>query len=479
MAYEITRLRCICCILALVSLSSSSLFLHWSYFSDVSVQENSQDSISLLAFPSAWNNLDFPSLQPPARFLRIALFVKKWPEEHQAGGLERHASTLHLRLARRGHEVHVFTSSPGSGNSTLKVRNLYFHLSKPTSAGYLDQAMVWSQFRAINLSRHFDVVHTESVALMHTRSRDVSNLVVSWHGIAYESIHSDIIQENLRSPNESQSLILTQRVAKVVEEVKFFPRYAHHVATSDHAGDILRRVYMLPEERVHVILNGVDEDVFKPMASDVERFKSKYAVCGLKNSSLILGLAGRLVKDKGHPLIFKALRQIFEEDSSFREGVVVLVAGDGPWGDRYRSFGDCVRVLGPLDQAELARFYNTIDIFVNPTLRAQGLDHTLLEAMLVGKPVMATRLASIAGSVIVGEVGYMFSPSVEALKKALYRVWQDGRASLKLKGQLARRRALRLFTATKMAAAYERLFLCIDEQHQGAAATDYCTYKCD
>lgn len=132
--------------------------------------------------------------------------------------------------------------------------------------------------------------------------------------------------------------------------------------------------------------------------------------------------------------------------------------------------------MGPLEQAQLAEFYNAVDIFVNPTLRAQGLDHTLLEAMLSGKPVMATRLASITGSVVVGaEVGYTFSPTITSLKTTLYRVWKDGRGDLKQKGQAARQRGLQLFTATKMAAAYERLFLCIsNDENRG---DNYCQYQ--
>ncbi|KAL8516263.1 hypothetical protein ACS0TY_014793 [Phlomoides rotata] len=470
-------LRRICYTLVFLSSVCSFLLLYWSsYFSitcfpglEIPVEENQE--LNLVTFPSSWNSLDFPTEAPP-RFLKIGVFVKKWPDEDHAGGLERHASTLHRALAKRGHELHVFTSS--STNITL-TRNLHFHLSNPTAAGYLDQSTIWKQFQAENSSgRPFDVVHTESVGLMHTRSRNLTNLAVSWHGIAYESIHSDIIQETLRDSEVAQSNILKERIIKVVEEIRFFPRYAHHVATSDHVGDVLKRIYMLPEERVHIILNGVDEEIFKPKAFKGGDFKLEFGIS--ESKSLILGLAGRLVKDKGHPLIFEALKQIFNESRRFQESVLILVAGDGPWGARYKELGPNLRVLGLLNQAQLARFYNVIDIFINPTLRAQGLDHTLLEAMLVGKPLMATNLASITGSVVVSpEIGYTFSPRVDALKKALYEVWKDGRVTLQHKGQFARARALKLFTATKMTAAYERLFLCIAGNKNGTNGN--CNYK--
>nr|XP_004252651.1 uncharacterized protein LOC101261500 [Solanum lycopersicum] len=435
---------------------------------------NKNGSTNLLRFSKAWNHLDFSS-QPPQRLLKIALFVKKWPDENKAGGLERHALTLHLALAKRGHELHIFTAS--SSNSSFPLYP-HFHISRPTAAGYLDQAVVWKQFQAENATkRPFDVIHTESVGLRHTRSKNLKNLAVSWHGIAYETIHSDIIQELLRNTTDDpvKSPALSERMKKVIEEVKFFPNYAHHVATSDHAGDVLKRIYMIPEERVHVILNGVNEEIFKPDVSKGSAFRSNLGIP--ESKSLIVGLAGRLVKDKGHPLMFEALQQIFNENSTFRDNVIVLVAGNGPWGTRYKGLGsNNVMVLGPLEQDQLAGFYNAIDVFINPTLRAQGLDHTLLEAILTGKPLLATKLASITGSIIVSqEIGYTYAPTVRELKKALYKILEDGRESLQKKGRFARKRGLKLFTATKMAAAYERLFLCISSDEK--QAHNYCMYQ--
>ncbi|XP_027344366.1 uncharacterized protein LOC113856644 [Abrus precatorius] len=469
----------LCYVVIILSISSFILFLSWSrccgqcYSPHQIIVHKQNHPINLLSYPFAWNHLIFSS-EPPAKLLKIALFVKKWPQKSHAGGLERHALTLHLALARRGHDLHIFTTSTNSSLSNSSIDNLHFHFSKPTPAGYLDQALVWEQFQAQNSTgKPFDIVHTESVGLRYTRSRHVTNLAVTWHGIAYETIHSDIIQELLRSPQEPKTNALNERAMKVVEEVKFFPNYAHHVATSDHAGDIIKRVYMIPEERVHIILNGVNQQVFKPDISRGKEYRKRHGIP--ESKSLVIGIAGRLVKDKGHPLMFEALKQLIAENNTFQESSMVLVAGDGPWGARYRDLGANILVLGPLEQAELASFYNAIDIFVNPTVRAQGLDHTLLEAMLTGKPVMATRLASIAGSVIVGtEMGYTFSPTVIALKNTMYELWVGGREVLDKKGEVARERGLQLFTATKMVAAYERLFLCIssakNEHH-------FCEYQ--
>ncbi|KAH0458762.1 hypothetical protein IEQ34_011576 [Dendrobium chrysotoxum] len=431
---------------------------------------NHSSTINLISFSSSWNHLSFSS-NPPPRHLKIALFVKRWPRQNLAGGLERHALTLHLTLARRGHDVHVFTTNSSFPNSSLPYYSnaaLTFHPIPPSPGGYLNQALAWKEFQIQNSSQPFDVVHTESVGLFHGRARNLTHLAVSWHGIAYETLHSDIVQDLLREPKEPRHSAFSDKLGKVVEEVKFFRNYAHHVATSDHVGDILKRVYMIPEERVHIILNGVDEEIYKPKPSSTRSSRRKFGVP--ESAQLVIGMAGRLVKDKGHPLMFECLKRAFMEDSRFKTSVSVLVAGDGPWASRYRDLGPNLILLGSLDQTQLSEFYNSLDIFLNPTLRAQGLDHTFIEAMLSGVPVMGTRFASITGSIIVGsEVGYTFQPTVESLKESIFKAFSDGRAVLRKKGESARNRALRLFTAKKMGAAYERLFLCISDNL-------YCNY---
>ncbi|RWW65275.1 hypothetical protein BHE74_00027427 [Ensete ventricosum] len=472
----------LCRFLFAFSVLSSVSLIYWSQSSASCTgeaalnPEKRNESFHLLAFPSALNQLSF-SAKPPRRLLKVALFVKRWPHGNLAGGLERHALTLHLALARRGHEIHVFTTK---SNATFPRHNdpaaISFHLTPPSPAGYLNQALAWEQFRTENATgRPFDMIHSESVGLLHGRARNISNLAASWHGIAYETIHSDVVQDLLRGPNEPRRPTITERLSKVIEEVKFFPHYAHHVATSDHVGDVLKRIYMIPEERVHIIVNGVDESIYRPDPKMREAFRRKVGVPD--RASLVIGLAGRLVKDKGHPLMFEALKQVFGEEERFQREVFVLVAGDGPWGNRYKELGRNIIVLGPLEQSELAKLYNSLDVYFNPTLRAQGLDHTFIEAMLSGVAIAGTRFASITGSLIVGsDVGYTFLPTVESLKESLYKITKDGKQVLSKKGEVARNRALRLFTATKMAAAYERLFQCISKEPAVMDNIDYCRY---
>ncbi|EEE68758.1 hypothetical protein OsJ_27456 [Oryza sativa Japonica Group] len=134
--------------------------------------------------------------------------------------------------------------------------------------------------------------------MFHCWARDVPNLVVSWHGISLEALHSRIYQDLTRGEDERMSPAsnhsLAQSVYRVLSEVHFFRSYVHHVAISDTTGEMLRDVYQIPNRRVHVILNGVDEAQFEPDAALGRAFREDLRLP--KGANLVLGVSGRLVK---------------------------------------------------------------------------------------------------------------------------------------------------------------------------------------
>ncbi|CAA6661062.1 unnamed protein product [Spirodela intermedia] len=311
----------------------------------------------------------------------------------------------------------------------------------------------WSLFKAEDDREPFDLVHSESVALPHPLARDLPNLAVSWHGNALESLQSLLFQA--RPPRAA---------LKVVQEIAFFKDYTHHVAITDSGGEMLRDVYQIPDGRVHVIANGVDEEEFSPDENLGRSFREEIGVPA--NATLVIGAAGRLVRDKGHSLLHRAFSRLIKD----HPGVYLVVAGSGPWAQRYGELCPEVVALGPMPPAKLKAFYNAIDVFVNPTLRPQGLDLTLMEAMQCGTPIMATRFPSIKGTLIVDEeFGHLFAPNVDALVEALETAVREGPRRLAERGRAGKNYAASMFTARKMAAAYERLFLCIKRE-------SYCSY---
>ncbi|KAI4333594.1 hypothetical protein L6164_018378 [Bauhinia variegata] len=411
-----------------------------------------------------WNKLCFG---PTYEKLRLAVFSKTWPIGAEPGGMERHAFILYHALAARGHEVHVFSvPSDRKPHRDIHEGNLHVYFAA-NDHGSLNTSLALEICNKINILKAFDYVHTESVSLPYWRAKLVPNVAVTWHGIWYEIMHSKLFLKLLSnrkvlppgSPSELQ-----EAMPRLVEEIRFFSNYKQHICISNSVGEVLVNVYQLPQRNVHVILNGVDDTKFVYDPELGLQFRRKHGVPD--SASLVMGVAGRLVRDKGHPLLYEAFSLIAKRHS----GVILLVAGSGPWGQRYSELGSNVKVLGTLEPQELSEFYNALDVFVNPTLRPQGLDLTLIEAMHCGKPVLAPNYPSIVGTLIVNEsYGYTFSPNVESLTQALEETIRDGPKLLQKKGMACKEYANSMFTAAKMALAYERFFLCMKD-------TRYCQY---
>lgn len=157
--------------LLIISLGALLLFLHSPPFASSSLCPTSTASKpysgDLRDAKFSWNSLSFPSARPSPTSLRIAVFSRKWPVASAPGGMERHAMTLHSALARRGHRIHVFTSAPPPNEKPFaseKFPKLHFLAGPP---GHWRCEDAWALFEAEERMEHFDVVHSESVALHH------------------------------------------------------------------------------------------------------------------------------------------------------------------------------------------------------------------------------------------------------------------------------------------------------------------------
>ena len=104
----------------------------------------------------------------------------------------------------------------------------------------------------------------------------------------------------------------------------------------------------------------------------------------------------------------------------------LLVVGDGPQREELENFTQkndltkCVQWAGRVDYNHLGAYFRKADVFVLPTLEdTWGL--VLLEAMVLGKPILCSKWAGAAELVIDGENGYCFDPYEPAKLAELMR----------------------------------------------------------
>jgi glycosyltransferase involved in cell wall biosynthesis len=152
-----------------------------------------------------------------------------------------------------------------------------------------------------------------------------------------------------------------------------------------------------PPERVTVLRNGVDLDLFKPMDRDIAR-----AALGLTRRTL--GSVGWLIERKGHHHAIRALPALPDTD--------LLIVGEGPERSSLERLAaaegvhDRVRFLGRVEQTHLPKIYSALDALVLASSR-EGWANVLLEAMACGTPVVASAVWGTPEVVTTPEAGVL------------------------------------------------------------------------
>lgn len=192
------------------------------------------------------------------------------------------------------------------------------------------------------------------------------------------------------------------------------------IAVSEYTRGEIGRLLRVPDERTHVIYEGVDAD-FCPLPQDqVEAFRRRR---GLPEHYLLY--VGNLEPRKNLVRLVQAYAGLADKG-----GTRLVLAGARGWGygDLFQAvdqLGLSGRVLFPgfVPREELPLWYNGAQAFVYPSLY-EGFGLPPLEAMACGIPVIVSTAASLPE--VVGEAGLQVPPEdVQALTAALQRLLTD------------------------------------------------------
>ncbi len=172
----------------------------------------------------------------------------------------------------------------------------------------------------------------------------------------------------------------------------------------------------IPEEKITVLRNGVDLNLFKPLDRGHCREKLRLQ----KKTLLSVGL---LIERKGHHIIIEALKALPDVD--------LMIAGEGEQKSRLQDLAlrcgvaDRVRFLGAVPHGRLPEYYSAVDALVLASSR-EGWANVLLEAMACGTPVIATRVWGTPEVVQSSSAGVLMEErSPGALVKAVNTLFDD------------------------------------------------------
>ena len=242
-----------------------------------------------------------------------------------------------------------------------------------------------------------------------------------------------------------------RRRAYVTAERLTSPLSQRIIAVSHAIAHDLRARYHIDPGRTVVVHNGIDAWAFRPTRGRA----AMRAELGLAAARRVVVMAGRMTPQKGWDVLLEAAARL----AATRADVTWLLVGDGPLRPalvrRASELGVEARFTGP--RADMADVLDCADV-VALASRSEGLPFTLLEAMALGKPVVATRVGGVPEVVDDGRSGRLVPrDDAAALASAVASVLDSPDAAAAM-GTRGRARVESGFTLDAMVRAVERLY---------------------
>ncbi len=181
------------------------------------------------------------------------------------------------------------------------------------------------------------------------------------------------------------------------------PRLRAVICISRMVADDVRRFFNVPEEKLHVIYNGIDSDNFNPTLRALHRDSVRESL-GIPVEAVVFLFVGSGFDRKG-------VRQLLAAFASLEYQIAHLVIiGKDHKQHLYEAYAQSlgirehVHFCGP--QQDVRPYYGAADAFVLPTLY-EPLSNAVLEALACGLPVITSTRCGAAELIANGVNGFV------------------------------------------------------------------------
>lgn len=312
------------------------------------------------------------------------------------GGVVNHITALEREFTRMGHDVRIIAPASRKvtafGDQFIGIGRAFPYPSSGSVARITFSIWLDSHVKSVLEREQFDIIHlhepfcpTLCTAVLHmSRTTNIG----TFHAVD--------------SRGYSQWKPFTATILK-----RLYPKLAGKICVSEPAREFTGRHF--PGEYT-VIPNGVDLEHFNAQVPPLEQYN---------DGRVNIVFVGRLEKRKGLDHLLDAYAGIMPSIPYSR----LIVVGPGTrWSRRYeKQLLDGVSFTGMVPFSELPRYYSTADIVCFPATGRESFGMVLLEAMAVGKPVIASNIPGYASVLTHGIEGLLVPPAdsrglAEALK---------------------------------------------------------------
>ena len=320
--------------------------------------------------------------------------------------------------------------------------NLWSEFTKHKKIELIDFS-IESKYQFSAIIKISKIVRNKKIDLIHTQGPGSTDFFASCIACLTKTpliITRPVMIEDWIRPN------LNKKIYALFD--KFILNRASYVVAVSKAGvKYLTKNSKLPKQKVALIYNGVDINLFTPSEKKIR-----------DNDTLYIGTCAQLAPHKGWP---DFLRVIYLCKKNFPK-LKCIIVGDGPMRREVLNRANSIGLFNTIDwvgfQKNVKPYLNKMDVFLM-TSWSEGLPVAIIEAMAAGLPVVATSVGGVSELVKHGETGYLGLPNNPEVIAEYVSVLLENKELKRKLGKLARERVKKNFVIQKMVSEYEKIYL--------------------
>jgi len=162
-------------------------------------------------------------------------------------------------------------------------------------------------------------------------------------------------------------------------------------------------------QKIKYLGNGIDVQKFNGKRFSKEFIDKKKRELNLNSNFKIIGIIGRLVKEKGYLELFEAFKEVLNR---FPDIILLVIGPEEPKKkdkikqNVVKNYGIGKNVLFLGQRTDIDELYPLFDIFVLPSHR-EGFPRTIIEALAMERPVLATDIRGCREIIESGKTGIL------------------------------------------------------------------------
>lgn len=375
------------------------------------------------------DNTKFTNNKQPSAHKPVLLQVL--PALH-SGGVERGTVEIARAAVKAGFESLV--ASNGGYMAAEISRSGAEHFTLPLKSK--NPFTMWQ-----NSKRLEEIIRREKVDIVHARSR--APAWSAWLAAKRTGCHFITTFHGLYS---TQNRLKRKYNAVMTKGEKV-------IAISNFIKEHLQETYGVEEERIEVIHRGVDFQHFTCQNMNPERKIKFTKVCSLPDDLPIIMLPGRITRWKGQKFLLESLKLL-----PHRNFFCIFVGSDAGHPRYLRELKATIRDLGLEENCRLVgnmldmpALYMLSSIVISASVKPEAFGRVAVEAMAMGRPLIATDIGASRETVIDGETGWLVAPGdTVAMARKIDEILAMSNEELQVIGQKAMEHVRQNFSSEQM-----------------------------